>query len=308
MKHGSTHTFKSLKHTLTAVFMLVWCGSSPFVRPAAAACHDNIRVFVSIAPQAYFVKRIGADHVNVEVMVGPGQSPATYEPRPRQMAALGQASLYFRIGVPFESVWMERIAKANPHLCVIDTRHGITLLPIVPNNAHRASARVNHAHGMDDPHIWLSPRLVKIQAQNICDALIEQDRIHETDYRKNLKAFCKDLDALDATIAGLLRSLKDRTFLVFHPSWGYFARDYGLEQIAIETEGKPPSARALTRIIELAKQKNIRVIFVQKQFSKRSARAVAQAIKARVIEVDPLAQDYFDNMKRLAQTLAETLR
>lgn len=296
------------KNVLIAVLVPVWCASSVLIRPASGLCGDKIHVFVSIVPQAYFLERIGADHVDVEVMVGPGQSPATYEPRPRQMAALGRTNLYFRIGVPFETAWINRIVNANPHMRVIDTRRGITLLPMTRNNPPGPADHAGKGRGMDDPHIWLSPRLVKIQAQTVCDALIQQDPVHEEDYRKNLKVFFRDLDTLDATISGLLHDLRHRTFLVFHPSWGYFARDYGLSQIAIETEGKAPSAKTLARIIASAKQKDIRVIFVQKQFSKRSARAVARAVGARVIEVDPLARNYFENMKYLAETLAETLR
>jgi zinc transport system substrate-binding protein len=266
---------------------------------------ERIKVFVSILPQAYFAERIGGERVNISVMVGPGQSPATYEPRPKQMAELSQAKLYFRIGVPFESVWIKRISEANPVMRVIDTRRGIRLLPM---QAHDHLNTPADGAAVEDPHIWLSPRLVKIQAENIADALTAADPAHAAYYKDNLKALQNDLDKLDQEIVRMLSHLKTRKFMVFHPAWGYFAHDYGLEQRAIEIEGKEPSAKSLAHLIEEAKHEDIKVIFVQKQFSKESAEAVARSIGGRVVRVDPLARDYLSNMREIAGAFAEVLQ
>ncbi len=269
----------------------------------------TITVFVSILPQAYFVERVGGDRVDVSVMVGPGQSPATYEPIPRQMVELGKAKLFFRIGVPFEDVWMDRISKTNAKMKVIDTRRGIKLLPM---KTHHHKATKQHTslqkNGLKDPHIWTSIRLVKTQAQNICDALINLDPANKGYYQDNLRAFIDDLNNLDAEIVESLKGIRVPKFMVFHPAWGYFARDHGLDQIPIEIGGKEPGARDLINLIEEAKNDGIKIIFVQKQFSEKSAEAIAAAIKGKIIQIDPLSKDYLNNMKIVAETFRRVIQ
>jgi len=296
----------------------------------AAPSMDKIKAFVSILPQAYFVERVGGNRVQVSVMVGPGQSPHTYEPSPVQMSEMSEARLYFRIGVDFENVWMERVSKINPNMRVIDTRLGIELRPMKVHHheeAHddheakhherhrqdRPTEYKSHHHhhdgkGMKDPHIWLSLRLVKIQAETICQALTDEDPSHRPYYEANLKAFHRDLDKLDREIARSLKDMKSRKFMVFHPAWGYFAYDYGLEEIPIEIEGKEPTAKSLHHVIEEAKEEGIKIIFVQKQFSSASAETVARAIGGRVVQINPLARNYLNNMRQVANALVEALR
>ncbi|MBW1859057.1 MAG: zinc ABC transporter substrate-binding protein [Deltaproteobacteria bacterium] len=269
--------------------------------------NERIRVFVSILPQAYFVERVGGGRVDVSVMVGPGHSPATYEPMPKQMAELSRAKLYFRIGVPFENVWMERISKANPDMKVVDTRKGIGLMSMKGHN-HAGFQAERQNGGLKDPHIWLSLRLTRTVAQNIYEALVSEDPLHQSSYQDNLRAFHYDLDDLDAEIAEIVKNDATRKFMVFHPAWGYFAQDYALEQIPIETEGKEATAKGLARVIKEGRKEGIKVIFVQKQFSEKSAATVANAIGGRVIQIDPLARDYLNNMKKIAQIFAEVLQ
>ncbi len=275
---------------------------------AASANKKRIKVFVSILPQAYFVERVGGERVDVSVLVGPGHSPATYEPKPRQITELGKAKVYFRVGVPFEDVWMMRISRANPHMKVIDTRHGIELRTMNAYHPDRATPPYPYRKGMKDPHVWLSLRLVKVQAENICRALISEDPAQRAYYQDNLRAFHYDLDKLDAEIKETLENLKIRKFMAFHPAWGYFARDYGLEQIPIEVEGKQPSARALAHLIKRAKQEGVKVVFVQAQFSTRHAEAVAHAIGGRIARIDPLAKDYLKNMRKIAEAFAKVMQ
>ncbi len=289
------------------VFAVASLKTTPVYSEPLDDSNKQIKTFVSILPQAYFLERVGGGLVNVSVMVGPGHSPATYEPVPKQMAGLSQARLYFRMGVPFENVWMERISKANPDMKVVDTRKGIALMSMKgPDHSGFLAERQNR--GLKDPHIWLSLRLTKTIAQNIYEALVSEDPLHQSFYQDNLRAFHHDLDELDAEIAEIVKNAATRKFMVFHPAWGYFAYDYALEQIPIETEGKGPTAKGLAAVIEEARQEGIKVIFVQRQFSEKSAETVANAIGGRVIQIDPVAMDYLDNMRKIAQTFAEVLK
>ena len=274
----------------------------------AIANNKRIKVFVSILPQAYFVERIGGERVDVSVLVGPGHSPATYEPKPRQISELGKAKVYFRVGVPFEDVWMMRISSANPHMKVIDTRHDIELLTMEAYHPDKAKRHYPFQKGMKDPHVWLSLKLVKVQAENICRALISEDPTQKAYYQDNLRVFHYDLDKLDAEIKETLENLKIRKFMAFHPAWGYFARDYGLEQIPIEVEGKQPSAKALAHLIKRAKLEGVKVVFVQAQFSTRHAESVAHAIGGRIARIDPLAKDYLNNMRKIAETFRKVIQ
>ncbi|HAS52199.1 MAG TPA: ABC transporter substrate-binding protein [Gammaproteobacteria bacterium] len=271
---------------------------------------DPIGVFVSILPQKQFVERIGGDAVKVDVMVRPGESPATYDPTPQQMVVLAGAAAYFRIGVPFETVWIPKIQSTQPHLQIVDTRAGIQLQPM-----GKAGHPGDHGHdtppgsgGALDPHIWTSPPLVKQQVATIRDALIALRPAERVRFEKGYAAYAAELDALDAELRQVLAGKTERRFMVFHPSWGYLAHSYGLEQIPIEAEGKDPGPKALAALIERAKADGVRVIFVQRQFGRSAADAVAQAIGGEVVEIDPLAEDFLANTRTVAQTLARTLK
>ncbi|GGP68916.1 metal ABC transporter solute-binding protein, Zn/Mn family [Shewanella saliphila] len=254
-----------------------------------SAKEHKLTIVTSILPQEYFVDRIGGDRVQVQALVTPGSSPATYEPSPRQMAALSEAELFFRIGVPFENAFIPKIDSMTKQLHIVDTRKGITIKG-------------------NDPHIWLSPRLVKLQARTIAEAIIEKDPAGKADYEKNLAELLKDLDALDALLTKALVPVKGKTFMVFHPSWGYFADAYGLEQQSIEVEGKEPSGRQLIRMVELSQNEDVRVIFVQPQFNMASANRIAKAINGVVVPIDPLARDYIGNLQQVATTVLEALQ
>ena len=261
-----------------------------------------VEVAVSILPEKYFVEQIGAEHVSVIVLVGPGQSPATFDPAPRQMSRLAGARLYFRIGVDFEDAWLARIEAVAPGMAVIDLREGITL-----RQMDRPPGADGPGGGMKDPHVWTNPLLVKRMAATIRDALIQIDPDHAADYRANHARFAAELDALDKDIRTLLAPFKGHRFMVFHPAWGYFADRYGLCQTPIEFEGKTPGARTLNQLLEQARAEGVRMIYVQSQFSRRIAETVAQAIGARVVAVDPLAEDYSANLRRVAQAFAQAM-
>lgn len=273
---------------------------------SSAVSDGKVRAIVSILPQAYFVERVGGDRMSVQVLVGPGQSPATYEPTPRQMAAFGEADVYFRIGVPFENALAEKVAASVPDLSVVDTRQGITLRPM---EHHRHGVRGSGgAEGALDPHVWLDPQLAKVQARTIRHELVRLDPQNRPAYDANLDAFEADLDRVDSEIRSVLGPLNGREILVFHPAFGYFADAYGLKQVAIEAEGKEPGPRELADIIRRAKSQRVKVIFVQQQFSNAQARAIAEEVGATVIPLDPLAEDYLGNLEDMAAKIAEGLR
>ncbi|MBM4466100.1 MAG: cation ABC transporter substrate-binding protein [Chloroflexi bacterium] len=286
-------------------FVVLLAGCSQGTRPEPT---DTLHVTVSIVPQKYFVERIGGQHVTVSVMVQPGASPETYEPKPEQLRALSEADAYVSIGLPFEKAWLDRIASTNPNMLMVDTTRGLERMPMGVHHHHGEEERPPEGETENpDPHIWLSPELVKVQAQTIYEALVRLDAAHKETYQANLDSFMADIDALDADICQTLARVENRKFMVFHPAWGYFARDYGLEMISIEVGGQEPSAAELAALISEAREEGIRVIFAQPELSTRTAETVAREIGGEVLLVSPLAPDWLDNLRQVAETFAEVL-
>ncbi len=270
-------------------------------------------VFVSILPQKYFVQQISGDAVRVEVMVQPGASPATYEPKPSQMKKLDGTLVYFAIGVAFERSWLDRIQGVNPSMEVVHTDRGIEKLRM-KEHIH-GEGHVNepeHAeHGPEagfDPHIWLSPSLVKQQVAVIAETLSRLLPDKAQMFEHNLSSFLHEIDSLDGQLRAALKEKTGRSFMVFHPSWGYFAREYGLDQIAVEIEGKNPKPAQLKELIEIARAGNIKVIFVQPQFSRKSAQLIAGEIGGNVFNLDPLAENWSENMKVVSEQLKNSMK
>lgn len=268
-------------------------------------------VTVSIPPQAHFVEAIGGEHVDVQVMVPANAEPVTYEPTPRQMAALSQAKLYFAIGVPFEQGWLPRFQAANAEMTTVDTIANIRRHPMVSHDDHAGHDKnePGDERAGADPHVWLSPALVRLQAESIRDALIQADPDHAQAYHQGFRRFVEQIHAVDEAILASLADLPadSRRFLVFHPAFGYFARSYGLEQMAIEVEGKEPGPRELARIIDNARGHGIRVIFIEPQFAHGAARTIAREIGGEVLTLDPLARDWTAGMQAIAATLRKAL-
>ncbi|KAA6187493.1 ABC transporter substrate-binding protein [Thiohalocapsa marina] len=288
-----------------------------------AVAESPLSVFVSVLPMQTLVERVGGDRVQVQTMVLPGQSPHSYEPSPRQLAALSEADLYVRAGLPFEAAWMPRFRSANPAMAVLDVREGLPLRPQEAHDhahehehehahAHQPEQSPDHRQGSADPdddeamdaHVWTSPALVRQIARALRDTLSRLDPDGASLYAQRQAAFDAELAALDQELAAILRNLDNRSFLVYHPAWGYFADRYHLTQIPIEREGKEPGARRLAALIEQARAAGTRLILVQPQFDRRAAGRVAQAIGGRVEAVDPLAPDLADNLRRLAELIA----
>jgi len=298
--------FRPKVRAVRIVFVLllpVLLGLFPAAAPAAPESVPAVlETFVSILPLKYFVERLAGPRARVRVLVGPGRSPATYEPTPRQMAELSGARLLFRIGVPFEEAWIPRIARMNPGLRIVDLRKGLPLRPESPaGHGRQGRSRM-------DPHVWTNPKHVRTMARTIRDALAGVAPADAGVFDGRLAAFLADLDALDREIRETLRGIRRRRFFVFHPAWAYLAEAYGLEQVAIQEGGREPGARTLGDMIEAARRAGVRRLFVQPQFDRRPAEAVAAAVGASVVPLDPLAEDYPENMRRVARALKEALR
>lgn len=305
-----TFTIKPVVVLALAAILLAACSAG--TGSASAAASDKVNVTVSILPEKYFVERIGADFVNVNVMVGPGDSPHTYEPKSEQMTALSHSALYFAIGVDFEQAWMERIAAANPDMQIIDVSADLEKIPMVAHNHHETEAgpddeAVEEEESGLDPHVWTSPENVKVIAQSIYAALAETDPAHQADYQANLDSFVVDIDQLESDIRANLDGITNNKFIVFHPSWGYFARDFELEQIPIEIQGSEPSAKELADLIDEAKEEGVKVIFGAPEFSTKTAEYIAQEVNGQVILIDPLAENWLENLREVSKTFGEAL-
>jgi len=257
-------------------------------------------VFVSIPPQKYLVEAIAGDFVDIEVLLPNGASPATYEPTPRQMASLDRAQLYLQIGVPFEGPLLAKAAGLMPDLRIVDCRADVEMVPVTEDG---------HSHGADhlDPHIWLDPGRMKTIAATTAEAIRSLAPAASSAVDRNLANLHQAVDAVDGRVAALLEPFEGREVLVFHPAFGYFTRRYHLLQVAVEDEGKTPSARRLATIMQSIDRDDIQAIFVQPQFSAAAAHRVADALGCEVVELDPLAQDWPANLETMATRIATAL-
>ena len=267
-------------------------------------------VTVSILPQKYFVEQIAKDFLHVNVMVAPGASQHTYEPKPAQMKELANSDAYFTIGDGFEKAWLPKFHNANPKMLIVDSIKGIEKIAMAEHHheGEKAGAHQDHEEESLDPHVWLDPILVKTQAKNIYDALVTLYPAQTAEFTKNYEAFIVSIDALDASIQKTLSDIKSRKFIVFHPSFGYFAKRYNLEQIAIEVSGKEPKPSELATIIKEAKEENAKVVFVAPQFSQKSAVSIAKQNNGKVVPIDPLAYAWSENLLSIAKTFQSELK
>ena len=271
--------------------------------PAAPAQAEQMTVTVSVLPQVYFVQKIAGDLVSVQAIVGSGDDPHTYEPTAEQMRVVAKSRLYFSIDVEFEDAWLARFRAANPGMTIVDSAAGVERLPIP------ASVGETNTEGEPDPHIWFSPERVKQVSQNMADALIAADPAHAENYRANLANWLEEIDTVDADVRAALAGITRGTFLVIHPAWGYFARDYGLTMLSVENRGQEPGPEELARLIKLAREDDIRTVFVQKGVSQKLAESIAAQLgAAKLVVLDPMARDWSANMRLLAAQLAEALK
>ncbi len=256
----------------------------------------KLNVIVSILPQKAFVKAVGGEHVNVKELIPLGASPATYEPKPSDLANVENADIYFRVGhIAFEKSHTNKFAELNKNMLIVDTSINVKL------------RYFGKQEGID-PHIWLSPLQAKKQVDVIAESLSQKDPQNSGAYKSNAENFKKQLDELHDEIESKFKELKTDKLMVFHPAWGYFADEYDIKQVAIEQSGKEPTAEQLQELIDEAEKENIKVIFVQSQFNKDIAESIAEEIDAVVVSIDPLSENYISNLRNVAITITENLK
>ncbi|MDF0591319.1 zinc ABC transporter substrate-binding protein [Methanotrichaceae archaeon Mx] len=289
---------------------------------------DKVKVVATTVPLAAFTKAVGGDLVEVSVLVPQGANPHTFEPTPSKLSEVAEADLYIKNGAGLE-IWMERIIGANRRMLVVDSSSGIDLLEgrcdhdhhhdqgygggemeeEDHHHHHRPSPRDRHPSILTaDPHIWLSAKNAAIMAEKICHGLMEVDPENSDAYRENLAAFKRELEELDLELASTFSGATGGKFIVLHPAWGYFARDYGLVQVAIHEEDKEPGPKQLRSIVDLARKEEIGTIYVDPSFNPKSGKIIADEIGGRVVVLDPLAEDYFDNMRKVAREISSGIR
>jgi zinc transport system substrate-binding protein len=291
---------------------------------ATSSLYAKLDVVVSILPQKTFVNAIGGDKVNTHLMVLPGNSPHTYEPKPSQMKAVSKADIYFTIDVEFEHVWLHKFKAINNKMKVIGVEQGIEKMAMEAHgheedkehnehahhdhhddHGHYEKKHNEHNHGSLDPHVWTSPDNVKTIAKNIYNGLVQHDKANKEYYTKNYKQFLKHIEKTDATIQSIFKDTKNGSkFMVFHPAWGYFAKQYHLEQFAIEVEGKNPKPRQIAHLIHEAKEEGVKAIFTAPEFSESSAKQIARELNIPVIKVSPLNPKWSQNLINLAKAIA----
>jgi zinc transport system substrate-binding protein len=274
---------------------------------------DKINIVVSISPLAEFTEKVGGDKVNVSVMIPEGASPHSYEPKPSQLVKVSKADAYIKVGTPieFEIMWIEKLISMNKRMSIIDASENIKSIFSEHEHAHDTHDH-EHEHKSDraekaDPHIWLSPENARIMVQTIYEALKKIDPKNLDYFKRNTDAYLHELHTLDNEIASKLADKTNRKFMIYHPAWGYFADHYNLEQIAIEKEGKEPTAKGIQHVIRQAKNNNIKIIFVSPQFQVSSAELIAREINGKVELISPMAKDYIKNINTFAQLLFDSM-
>ncbi|MGC8764777.1 MAG: metal ABC transporter solute-binding protein, Zn/Mn family [Brevinematia bacterium] len=265
---------------------------------------DKPIIIVSILPQHEFVTRISGEKVKVVTLAGVGASPHDYEPSPLQMAEIGKASAYFTINVEFERGILPKIKSLYPSLRIYDTAKNVEYR----NIESHSDEKENHKKEIIDPHIWLGYKQVKTMLSNILEALIEITPENASFYRKNYKAYISEIDRTFSALSNKLSPHRGKTIFVFHPAFGYLFDSFGLKQESIELGGKEPSQKHIVEIVKKAKKENVKIIFVQKQFSKIAAEKIAKAIDGKIVEIDPLAQNWLENINYIGNTISEALK
>ncbi len=276
-------------------------------------------ISVSIAPQKYFLEKITKDKFDINVMVKAGSSPHTYEPKTSQMKSLSNSKIYFYTGIEFEKAWLDKFKKSAPNTLFIDSSASIERIAM-EEHSHEEEGPEGHKHEKHndhedehdhdglDPHVWLDPVLVKVQAKNIYEAVVSIDLENKEFYTKNYEEFLKELDSLDAQIKEILKPYEHKAFMVFHPSWGYFAKRYDLEQISIEIQGKEPKPNELIELVKDAKEHNIKIVFVSPQFSQKSAKTIASSIGGNVVAIDSLGENWANSLIDTATQIANSYK
>jgi len=271
----------------------------------------KIGLLVTIVPQSEMTEFIGGEYVEVTIMVPPGESPHSFEPTPEKMKKVAEATAYFKVGsgVEFEIVHMDTILEQNSNLQVFDCSEDLSVISFDEHygqEEHHEEEKEHegeHDHGGTDPHVWTSPVNFKKMAEVVYNGLVEIDQDHQEEYYANYQSYISKLDNLNTNVSNLLQPYTGRSFMAYHPAWGYFGDSYNLKMIAIEDEGKQPGPAGIDAIISQAKEENITVIFVAPQFDTSSAETIADEIGGNVVFANPLMSNYEETITKLAEDM-----
>lgn len=277
-----------------------------------AACATSTKseqdvLTVTIEPQRFFLEHLVGDKFKINTLVPVGVSPETYEPAPRTMVELGKSKAYFKVGfVGFENVWTKKLESNNPDTKIIDCSVGIELLRDTHGHQHGHVDPAEHPHFVNaDPHIWSSARNAILFSKNMLDALVDIDPENTTFYTQNYLDLVEKIENVDKTIGLLLEEINSRSFIIYHPALSYFARDYNLEQFSVEFEGKSPSPAQIKDLIDLAKQEQIKTVFIQQEFDVKNTKVIADELGASPYVINPLSYEWDVELLRIAKILSE---
>lgn len=282
---------------LVVALALASCGSKKNTQKRA----DATMITVSILPQRTFVEKIAGDDFEINVLIPSGSSPAAYTLLPSQLKDISNSAIWFRIGyIGFEHSWKDKIAEANTDMKVVNVSEGLDLI------ADKKEQHGDHVHidGVD-PHVWLSPVLVKQICERILNELIDLKPEKTAEYKANYIRFVKECDTLNIEIKNKLKDYEGRKFIVFHPSLSYYAREYGLDQYSLESGGKEPTPRHLKNVVDLAHKEGIKIIYIQSEFDREHARVFAQEIGGDIVSVWPLNPDWAENLRNMTDILVK---
>lgn len=293
-----------MKFSTLAIFLVIIitsCGQQRDVNSGKTV------ITVSILPQKYFIEELVGQKANVNVMVPPGASPATYEPSVSQLSLLDRSALYMQIGhLGFELGWMDKIRSVNPDMEVINLSDGIELIyGDAHDHNHGHDDGNNHSHEGADPHIWMSARNAGIMAKNMAEALTGVFPEDEEQITVRLSALLTSLDTLDKEIRDILAGSEGKSFMIYHPALSYFARDYGLEQLSLEIEGKTPSPSHMKKLTDLGREHQVSSILIQKEFDVKNAQVLASELDARIITINPLDEAWPSQILYITTKLKE---
>ena len=286
----------AIPFVLAALLVLFTC--TVLFQAGESSAEKRPVVAVSVVPLRFLVERLAGGEVEVVVAVPPGASPASHAPSDADMARLRRAARYFSVGVPMErGPWFESIAGGPAY---VDLREGLELRAIDGGHDHA------HDHGHDDPHVWLSPRVLSTMAGTIASSLQQLLPEDAEDTAGRLVELRRELSELEAELSTLLEPHAGRAFLVYHPSWGYYADDHELVQLCVETAGQQPSDAELAELSALVAAEGLRVLFVQPQIHGRSAERLASALGLTLVTLDPLEPDVPGGLRRVSEALVSS--
>lgn len=303
-----TLNLRAFLNTAVIAAAILSCVTGAHAASSTPPATARTQIFVTVPPQAYLAEKIGGDAVQVHTLVGKGRDPHTFEPTPRQAAALAGATLFFTVDIPFEKQLLAKIAPNNRRLQIVDSTRGIARLPLLESHHHKDHADEESSTNVADPHIWLAADNLRTMADNIAAALIAAMPGNKEILQKNLASLINEINTVDRRLITALAPHQGKTFYVFHPAFGYFAHAYGLKQKGVEIGGKSPSPKQLIALIRQAKEDGVQTIFVQPQFDSKSAETVAKAINGTVSPIDPLDREVLDNLTAIGAAIQHSLK